>query len=66
MENRFAFMKKTGCVWSREFSKEWEEYGAQAFEFEILERLEQGEMQTDTEYNEDLKSLFKMIVQEEA
>jgi hypothetical protein len=46
-----------------ELQKEWNEYGADHFEIEILERLKYDEDESKTDYTEELE-LMKMIWEE--
>jgi hypothetical protein len=57
--NRFEFMKKTGSCYNLKLQKDWDA-GAPAFEFEILEELEKGSEQTDSEFRADLATLREL------
>ncbi len=59
-ENRFAFAQSTGSCVNFKLQKDWLELGAQVFTFEILEELEKGDVQTDSEFKEDIKTLKAM------
>ena len=59
-KNRFDFSLKTGSCVNLKIQKDWDEYGANAFTFEILEELEKKEDQTPKEFQEDLKVLQEM------
>ena len=66
MENRFLFMKSTATCPVLFLRKEWEEYGADAFAFEVLETLEQGETQTPKEFKEDLTALLEIWLEKDS
>jgi hypothetical protein len=61
VRNRFQLAVKTGGAVDPRVRKDWEELGAQAFELEILEELEQREGQTEAQFNEDLKALEQLL-----
>lgn len=56
--NRFDFMKRTGACYHPKLRVEWSDNPP--FVFEILEELEKGETQTDSEFKEDLKTLREL------
>jgi hypothetical protein len=56
--NRFDFMKKTGSCYHLKLRGEWS--GNPPFVFEVLEELEKGETQTDSEFAEDVKALREL------
>lgn len=56
-KNRFAFSQSTGSCVNFKIQKDWDEFGAKAFEFEVLEELEKQEIQTDKEFGDDIKVL---------
>ncbi|UNC91333.1 GIY-YIG nuclease family protein [Candidatus Contubernalis alkaliaceticus] len=59
-KNRFEFSKKTNsCVLLR-LKKDWDQYGSQAFTFEILEEIEMKDTQTLKEFKDDLLVLEEM------
>ncbi len=56
-KNRFLFSQQTnGCI-SPKLNKDWEQFGANSFAFEVLEELEKKETQTSKEFAEDVKTL---------
>lgn len=59
-ENRFRFMQMTGSCPNQKLRFAWKESGPQAFRFQVLERLEQGEDQTREEFLEELKLLGEL------
>ncbi|OCN01708.1 hypothetical protein A7X67_01030 [Clostridium sp. W14A] len=59
-QNRFEFSKTTGGAVNLKLQKDWDTFGPQAFEFEVLEELEQKETQTAKEFSEDLKALLEL------
>ncbi|MBC8585186.1 GIY-YIG nuclease family protein [Youxingia wuxianensis] len=59
-ENRFQFSVMTdSCVFMR-LQKQWKEYGAKAFVFQVMEEIEMKETQTREEFREDLKVLLEL------
>jgi hypothetical protein len=56
-KNRYEFSKSVGGCIHPKLKNDWEEYGADAFNFEVLEELEKSETQTEKEFGEDLKVL---------
>ncbi|NBJ16166.1 MAG: GIY-YIG nuclease family protein [Dehalobacter sp. 4CP] len=56
-QNRFDFSKDTGSCVLTKLQQEWNEYGAKAFKFEILEEIEMKDTQTMKEFEEDLQLL---------
>lgn len=59
-ENRFSFAKKTGGCINFKLSKDWADFGPEAFTFEIAETIDKNEDQTPTEFREELNLLKKM------
>jgi len=58
--NRFEFARESaGCI-DLKLKADWELYGKDAFEFVVLEELEKNDMQTDREFNDDVKTLKEM------
>lgn len=56
-KNRFEFSKMTdGCL-DKRIEKDWNEYGKDAFELEVLEELDKKEVQTSKEFSEDIETL---------
>lgn len=62
-ENRFSFSKMTGSCVSPCMQADWKQYGAGAFTFRFLEKLEKTETQTDAEFREDLKALEALLLE---
>lgn|SRR5574340_940037 len=60
MQNRFQFAITTGSAIHPKLQKEWDEYGAQAFTFEVLEELEQRPDQSPAEFVDELKTLEQL------
>jgi len=60
IQNRFQFAISTGYTVHPMLQKDWEEYGAQVFTFEVLEELEQKTDQSQAEFMEDLKTLEQL------
>lgn len=63
--NRFGFAKQTGSGLSLKLKKDWETFGPDAFELEILEELEKKETQTTEEFSADLRALLELHLVEE-
>jgi hypothetical protein len=59
-QNRFAFSINMSGGFDYKLKKDWDEFGAQTFRFEILEELEQDADQTDAQFKEDLKTLEQL------
>ena len=58
--NRFEFAQQmNSCVHPR-LKDAWEAEGKQAFRFDVLETLEKGEEQNDSDFLNDVKELFEM------
>lgn len=58
--NRHRFQLKSGAHPVKELQKEWNQYGDQAFVFEVLAHLEYNEKAEQTDYSEEL-AIMKMI-----
>lgn len=58
--NRFEFSKKTGSCVNLILQREWNIYGADAFDFEILNQLDMKDEQTQNEFTEEIKLLETM------
>ena len=56
-KNRFGFSQSMGGCLHIKLQQDWEEFGADAFAFEILEELVKKETQTTKEFSEDIKIL---------
>lgn len=59
-KNRFDFCVFTNSAPESGMSSAWKEYGAKAFSFEVLEELEKQELQTDSEFKEDVNTLMAL------
>lgn len=59
-QNRFQFAMTTGLTFDPKMQKDWEELGAEAFAFEILEELEQKPEQSQAAFLDDLKTLEQL------
>ena len=58
--NRFQFAKETGGCLHIKLQQDWENFGAAAFELEVLDQLEKGATQTPKEFKDDLEALQGM------
>ena len=56
-ENRFIFMKKTGTALQPKMQRDFNEYGAESFTLEILERVEKKEAESPGGFKDRLKRL---------
>ncbi|PPD57469.1 GIY-YIG nuclease family protein [Dehalogenimonas etheniformans] len=59
-QNSFNFMVTTNASFDYKMDKDWKEFGAQAFRFEVLDSLEKKKDQSQKEFIEDLKTLKGM------
>ncbi|MGL5755531.1 MAG: GIY-YIG nuclease family protein [Paraclostridium sp.] len=59
-KNRFNFSMKTGSCMHLKMQKDFKEFGANVFEFEILEEIDMKETQSKKDFKEDLKVLEEM------
>ena len=59
-KNRFAFSKNTNSCIFLKLKQDWEAFGTEAFELEVLEELKMGKDQTDREFADDLEVLQSM------
>jgi hypothetical protein len=59
-QNRFEFSRNTGSCVTPLLQKDWKDYGAENFAFEILEKIEMKDTQTPKEFQEDLKILYDL------
>lgn len=62
-QNSFNFMVATNASFDYKMDKDWKEFGAQAFKFEVLDSLEKKKDQTQEQFVEDLKTLKGMWVE---
>lgn len=60
VQNRFDFMKSCGTCFHNKVQKDWNEFGGQAFSFEIVEQIEKKENQSQDNFIEDLKTLTQI------
>ncbi|ADJ26571.1 ArsR family transcriptional regulator [Dehalogenimonas lykanthroporepellens BL-DC-9] len=56
-QNAFNFSVTTNNPFDYKMRKDWQEHGASAFTFEILDTLEKKETQSQEQFIEDLKML---------
>ena len=61
-KNRFEFSKKTGSCISNKLQNDWNKYGPNSFNFEVIEELEKNVEQTSKEFNEDLNLLLEICL----
>ena len=64
MENRFNFSKQTGSCVHLKVKKDWEAFGPEAFEFEMLEQIERKDSQTPEQFQEDLDALLRLYAEQ--
>lgn len=60
VQNHFQFAVSTGSTVHPRMQKDWQELGAQAFQLEIREELEQKPGQSPAEFRDDLKTLEQL------
>ncbi len=58
--NRHRFQLKTGTHKMRELQMDWNEYGEEAFSFDVLEELKYDEKEEKLDYTEELE-IMKII-----
>jgi hypothetical protein len=59
-QNSFNFMVTTNTSFDYKMDKDWKEFGAAAFKFEVLDSLEKKKDQSQEMFIEDLKTLKQM------
>lgn len=59
-KNLFDFSVATGSAMQHKLTKDWKEFGAQAFAFEVLEELKSKPDQTLEEFAQDLELLEQL------
>jgi len=62
-QNSFNFMVMTNASFDYKMDKDWKEFGAAAFKFEVLDSLEKKKDQSQEMFIEDLKTLKQMWVE---
>lgn len=62
--NRFDFMQQTGSCYHLRLRADWRRFGAESFEYTLLDRLEQKETQTPAEFKGELETLRGLHEQE--
>jgi hypothetical protein len=65
-QNNFNFMVTTNASFDYKMDKDWKEFGAAAFKFEVLDSLEKKKDQSQEQFIEDLKTLKQMWVEKGA
>lgn len=60
LRNRFAFAVTTGSAVDPRLREDWRAFGGDAFTLDIVEELEQGEKQSQSEFAEDVKTLEQL------
>jgi hypothetical protein len=60
IQNRFQFATTTGSAVHSKLKKDWDEYGVQAFTFQVIEELEQKPDQSQAAYMDELKTLEQL------
>lgn len=58
--NLLSFAKMTGSCVHPLVAEDWARYGADAFELEILERLDRKETQSDADFASDIRALEEL------
>ncbi len=62
--NRHQMELKFGNHRNRDFQKDWNQYGAENFVFEVLAELKDDEGENKVNHNLELKTLQDMVLQE--
>ena len=62
-KNRFAFSVSTNSCPEMGMVETWKQFGATAFSFEILEKIEKKEMQTTREFSDDVNTLLELLIE---
>ena len=62
--NRHKMELKFGNHRNKDFQKDWNQYGAENFVFEVLAELKNDEGENNIDYNLELKTLQEMVLQE--
>ena len=57
IKNRFDFSKQNNTCIYYQLKEDWTAFGANIFEFNVLEEITQGEVQTDAAFKEDVMFL---------
>jgi len=60
IKNRFEFSVSINSCPETCMIKAWNQFGASAFTFEILEEMQKKETQTDREFSDDLNTLLEI------
>lgn len=58
--NRFDFSKKTNSCVDIKLQKDWQTFGGDVFQLEVLEELEKKVSQTPKEFADDIKMLEEL------
>jgi hypothetical protein len=64
-KNRIEFSISTNSCPEPDMSVEWEQYGAKAFSFVILEEIKRGETQTEHEFTNDINLLCDIWIEKQ-
>jgi hypothetical protein len=59
-KNKFEFFVSTKFCPEPGMRAEWNQYGAEAFSFQVLEEITKKETQTDQEFTEDIRILYEI------
>lgn len=59
-KNRFDFSVLINSCPDTNMMKEWKQFGASAFSFEILEEIKKKETQTEQEFADDVNTLLEI------
>ncbi|WP_077611243.1 GIY-YIG nuclease family protein [Clostridium sp. Marseille-P2415] len=59
-QNRFAFSVSTDFCPETCMIEAWNQFGASAFSFEILEEIQKKETQTEREFSDDVNTLLEI------
>jgi hypothetical protein len=59
-QNSFDFMVSSGSLFHYSLKRDWDTFGSQAFNFEIVESLEKKKDQSQDQFIDDLKMLEQL------
>ena len=62
-KNRFDFFHKTNAMTNNKLKRDWEQYGKEAFQFEVLEELKKDPLQSQSNFLKDLELLKELWIE---
>jgi hypothetical protein len=64
-KNKFEFSISTRSCLEPRMYKEWGQYGAESFDFVVLEEIKKGDTQTEQEFSDDVNALLEIWTDKE-